>query len=291
MGRLPTHFRWQRAAVTALAVTAGLAGPAAAGALGTGLAGDRPHVLGTLRPGESRQIEPSLAPLFASVPVRIAIAPDSDPLELQRLSLWLAPLQPSLQVERSCVGACALFILFSAKELEIAPQTVIAFGGMSEVAARLDQQLQAGDLFDPGSEQSQASRQRFVQAWSEQMEQARELQQARSRHDRLPAAAQRFIGELMGGWRVEQLLFSHRFFESKLAAAPGRCLWWIPDAQGLRQLGLPAPDTYKPASRATAARLLHAPEHLIYTGPLPGQVSPRCEAPAGAAEPLLELRP
>lgn len=291
MGRMPTYLRWPLVAVAALAAAACLVGPAAAGALGTGLVGDRPHVLGTLRPGEIRQIEPPLATLFASTPVRVAIAPDSDPLELQRLAAWLAPLQPSLRMEQACVGACALFLLFTARELEIAPETVIAFGGMSEVAARLDQQLQAGDLFDPDSEHSQASRQRFVQAWSEQMEQARALQQARASHARLPAAAQRFMDELMNGWRIEQLLFSHRFFESKLASAPGRCLWWMPDAEGLRQLGLSAPNTYKPASRAAAARLLHAPEHLIYTGPLPGQVLPRCEAPAGAAEPLLELRP
>lgn len=240
-----------------------------------------PTIWGWVRAGEAEEVRRDFAKGF-SKPLSVKIDPRSDPFELMQIGLWLRDQDVRLEFRESCVASCAKFILLSGKAMRITPGTTIAFGGMAwhEVFATALAQIDAGELFDLNDERSRASRDRFLEKARAGAKNIREL---RATFERLNTPHSDFISSLSGALKVRQMSFSDDQFNMNWSAPNGRCLWWIPDAEGLRQLGIDAPE-YRPVSRAAAAKLLKAPEWLIHVGPVPdAAVVPQlCPVPEGA---------
>lgn len=265
-----------------------LSGPQArAATIGTGPFDFSPHIIGRVAKGEADEVSRDFAAGLTK-PLSIDIHPLSDPPEVLKIGLWLQQQRLAVQLKGSCVGACARSILLSGRVQRIKPGAVIAFGGMTEVPARIKDQMDAGEFFIDGDERSQASRERFLQSFQPLIDQSMASRGLLARQVPLPAQAQAFIDRTTGDWRVHRVSFAGA--EGNFSLTPGQhqCLWWVPDAEGLRQLGLDVPG-YRPASRAEAAKLLKVPEGVIYVGPalaaLPEQ--PLCEGAQNFSFPLL----
>lgn len=260
---------------------------AEAALIGQGPFGYAPHIIGLVVPGEADEVSRDFAGGMKA-PLDIDIRPLSHPLEVAKIGLWLQARRPALRLMRSCVGTCARAILPSGVVKKIKPGTVIAFGGMAEMPARIKDEVDAGKFFTADDERSQASRERFLQSFERPIAQAVELRALLAQQVPLPAQAQAFIDNLTGNWRVQRVSFADGEGAFGLEPNKHRCLWWVPDAEGLRQLGLDVP-SYRPASRAEAAKLLKVPEGLIYIGPaletLPEQ--PLCPGQANVNFPQL----
>jgi len=215
-------------------------------------------------------------------PLTVSIRPASDPVEVAKIGLWLQQRRPVLQVRGDCVGSCAKSILLSGDTLTITPGSVIAFGGMAEVGMRMKEQIDAGDIFSD-EERSQASRDHFLKVFKPWIDRGFAVREQHARQAAVPDAVLRFIDAATGGWRVDRVSFSGEDFSFNLKPVRHGCMWWVPDAVGLKQLGLDVPG-YRPARLADAAKLLDVPQHLIYIGPtlevLPEQ--PLCTVPPGS---------
>jgi hypothetical protein len=277
-----------RARLTAAGLALLLVMPGArAAAIGTGPFGFSPHILGRVVSGEADEVARDFAAGLKK-PLSVDVDPLSDPLEVARIGLWLHRQRPAVQLKGSCVGVCARAILLSGAVQRIRPGTVIALGGMAEFGLTMKQQLDAGELFIEGDERSQASRQRFMAAFEPAIEQGHQLRALAGQLPQPSQAVQGFVAALTQSWRVQDLSFTDERFEMRFMHPRHACLWWVPDAQGLRQLGLDLPD-YQPVSAAQAARLLKVPPSFVYVGPalpsLPEQ--PLCAVRAGFTLPLL----
>lgn len=221
-----------------------------------------PKIIGLVERGDAAEVASDFAKPLTR-PLAVSIDPKSDPLELMKIGQWMREHQPELELRDSCVGACAKSILMSGKVRHIKPGTVIAFGGMTELMARRKDQIDAGDLFIQGDELSEASRDRFLQ----QHEAAISTSLAvRAMQAPVPPQAKAFMDATVGSWKTVRQTFGVESRFIIATAGKHRCLWWVPDAEGLKQLGLDVPD-YQPASRADAAQLLKLPEAYIYVGP------------------------
>lgn len=258
-----------------------------AAAIGTGPLDLSPHILGRVVKGEAEEVSRDFAAPLKK-PLSIDIHPMSDPVEVIKIGLWLQAQRPAVQLKGSCVGACARAILLSGTVRRIKSGTVIALGGMAEFPAMVQAQMDAGELFIEGDERSQASRQRFIRGFQPAVERAQQLRALAEQLPQPPQAAQAFATELTQQWRVLHLSFTDERYDMQFAKPRHACLWWVPDAQGLRQLGLDLPD-YQPVSRAEAAMHLKVPEAFVYVGPalsnLPDE--PLCPVKAGFNLPLL----
>lgn len=223
-----------------------------------------PHITGQVGPGEFEEVVKNLSGHFDK-PLSLKVAPDSNPEELLRIGLWLREQGPELHIRGSCIGACALFILDSGRSLRVAPGTVLAFSTFWEWPAVMKEQLDRGELF-ASEEAAIQSRERFVRqisprTWS--LTQAR--RQARLTQTRWPAWVLQFVDALTGQ-KVARLSFDEERFEINFEPRKHNCRWWIPGAEGLRQLGLSV-ERYTPPSVAEAARFLKVAEGSIYIGP------------------------
>lgn len=258
-----------------------------AAAIGTGLFGASPHIFGRIAKGEAEEVRLDFAAALKK-PLKIDIHPLSDPVEVAAIGAWLHEGRPAAQLQGSCVGSCARTVLLSGAVQHIAPGTVIALGGMAEFPARVQDQVDAGELFIADDARSQASRERFLQHFQPSITQAAKLRGLLAQQAQAPTEALAFATTLTQGWRVRHLSFTNDRFDMDFAVPVHPCLWWVPDAAGLRQLGL-AVAGYEPVSRAVAARLLKVPEGLIYVGPalpeLPAQ--PVCEGVRDFSVPVL----
>lgn len=267
----------QLATLVVLAVGS-MAGQAQAAAIGTGLFGKSPHILGKVVVGESDEVKRDFAEGLKG-PLKIRIDPGSHSVELMRIGMWLREQEAALKIEKACVAACAKFILLAGKPASIEPGTVIAFGGVSmfEILATLKEQIDAGELFDPNDERTRASRDGFLEKARKGLAPALEL---RAAFRQLNPPHHDFISTITTRWKVTELSFSDQHFNMRFAPPSGSCLWWVPDETGLQQLGLKVPN-YKPAPLAEAAKLLKVAESLIYVGavPEPGTPPPTCKAP------------
>jgi len=174
--------------------------------------------------------------------------------------------RPALRLKGSCVGSCARALLMSGAPLQIEPGTVIAFGGLSGVGAVLKEQIDTGSLFI-ADERSQASRERLLASYKDKMDKSLALRELQEQLAPLPADSASFIAAAVGGWRVDGVSFMGDNFHFRIRLGRQRCLWWLPDAEGLKQLGLDIAG-YQPVSRAEAAKLLDVAEQLIYAGPM-----------------------
>lgn len=237
---------------------------AGAASIGSGPLGIAPHIAGLIRPGDADEVATDFSgPL--KYPLSIKIDPLSHPLELMKIGLWLQQRRPAVQLRESCVGSCARSILLSTGPLTIKPGTVIAFGGMTDMAARIKDQIEAGELFT-ADDRSQASRERLLEQFKTNIGQSLELRELLARQVQPPADARAFIDAVTGGWRVSSIVFTAEQASFSLEAGRHHCMWWVPDAQGLRQLGLDVPG-YRPVSASEAARLLKVPERFVHVGP------------------------
>lgn len=272
--------------------TAGLAllllgANAHAAAIGTGPFDFSPHIIGLVAKGEADEVSRDFAQGLKK-PLSVDIHPQSDPLEVVKIGLWLQERRPVVQLKGSCVGVCARSILLSGAVQRIKAGTVIALGGMSEFPATVKAQVDAGELFIGGDDRSQASRERLLEAFQPAIARAQQLRALADGQLQPPQVARAFAAALTQRWRVASIGFTEERFNMQFETPRHACLWWVPDAQGLRQLGLDVPD-YQPASPAQAARLLKVPEAFIYVGPalaaLPAQ--PLCEGTKDFSFPLL----
>jgi hypothetical protein len=255
--------KWSRLALVGGFALCSLA--AGAASFGKGLFGLAPSLIGPVEPGEAKEVAAEFAEL-PERPITMYIFPRSDPLEVTRLGLWVQDKRPALRLKGSCVGSCARALLTSGAPLQIESGTVIAFGGMGGLGAALKDQLDAGDLFND-DERSQASRARFLLKFKPLIEQSVASRELQAQLTPLPETARAFLDAVAGGWRIVDVSFSDDDFRFGLKSGNHRCLWWLPDAEGLRRLGLDV-SGYQPSSRADAAKLLKVSEQFIYAGPL-----------------------
>lgn len=280
-----------RAAVLAgwvAVVGAALAPLAQAANIGTGISNTYPHITGIVKAGEADEVAQTfVAPL--KKPLTLRIQPFSDAHEVARIGRWMQERRPALLIKDACVASCARAMLLSGGAISIAPGAVIAFGGMGDFGAAMKDQLDAGELFTDDA-RSQASRERFLLKFKTLIDYSTTSRELQAQLAPLPEPVRVFIDMVTGGWRIANLSFSDDSFSFGLKSSRHRCLWWLPDAEGLRQLGLTV-SGYRPASRAEAAKLLKVPEEFIYAGPLletlPEQ--PLCSAAPGNTN--LPMRP
>ncbi|MFG6489732.1 hypothetical protein ACG04R_23850 [Roseateles sp. BYS78W] len=260
-----------------------LAPMAQAAFIGTGPFNAAPHIIGVVKPGEADEVARTFTATL-KLPLALSLSPLSDARELARIGLWMQPRRPELKLSRSCVASCARSLLMSGGPLRIEPGTVIAFGGMGNTFATVKDQVDAGELFSD-DERSQASRERFLATFKVRIEQSLALRELQSQLAPLPDRVRSFLEAAVGGWRITNLSFNEDSFRFGLEGGPQRCLWWLPDAEGLRQLGVDAPG-YRPASRADTARMLQVPEQFIYAGPLLDTLpeQPLCSPPPGGTD-------
>ncbi len=253
---------------------------AQAAAIGTGPFGIAPLIAGIVRPGEAEEVRADLAESLKK-PITVDIDPRSHPIEVMKIGLWMRERQPALMLKGSCVGSCALSILLAGKLQGIKPGTVIAFGGTTALPARIKDQIDAGEFFSDDDDRSRRSRASFLKSFETPIRQSLELRELLAQQVPLPAPVRSFIDTLTQ-WRVERLFFIDDQATFSLASVRHACQWWVPDTQGLRQLGLDVPG-YQPVDRTRAAKLLKVPEGFIYIGPaldaLPEQ--PLCEGMKG----------
>lgn len=279
-----------------IARVAGMLGLALAGWAGTGVQAasigtifGTPHISGSIRPGEFEEAKRDLSGHFDK-PLGLKVDADSDPLEVMRIGLWLREQQPAVRLRGSCVGACAWFMLDSGRSLEIAKGTLIAFSVLPEMWADVRDQVDRGEI-SIDDERSRASTQSFIgklpdSFWSS----SKEVREQRRAQARAPAWIQRFV-ETTTALTIRQLRQSDNDWGLTMGGSPHRCLWWIPDAEGLRQLGI-EPGRYAPPDLESAAKALKAPVSTIYVGPalreLPEQ--PLCSNGMRGSGPNRELK-
>ena len=197
-------------------------------------------------------------------PLLINLPFDSDKGEMLRLSEWLTSQRPILDIDEQCAGPCAWLILNSGRALNIRAGSPVVFDTIDFMFVRLRERIESGDLFADASITA-ASRERFLARWKQALDTSQAMMASAQR--RWPAAAFDFIKALPGRIGQDQLSFDEQNFNYSLRAEPGHCLYWVPDAEGLRQLGLEVPH-YQPVSRAAAAKLLKTAEKAIYVGPI-----------------------
>lgn len=235
-----------------------------AASIGTGPFGQLPHIMGVIQAGDAEEVARDFAEPLTR-PLTVDIAPQSHPQELMKIGLWLRERQPALALRGSCVGACAKSILMSGKVTRIEPGTLVAFGGMTETMARRKDQIDAGDLFIQGNAVSEASRDRFLQQHAAAINNSLAVRALAAQQVPLPPRVKAFLQATTESWKTVTQRFGadSRF---TIRASKHQCMWWVPDAEGLKQLGLDVPD-YRPVSAAEAAELLKLPEAFVYVGP------------------------
>lgn len=253
-----------RLAAAGLAISASLcATPAWTAAIGTTFG--RPHILGIVASGEFEEAKTDLTGHFDH-PLSLKIDPRSHPHEVMRIGLWLREQRPTLKLKGSCTGACAWFMLDSGHLLSIDPGTVIAFSVFPETWAQVRMQLDRGDI-SIDDKRSRASGDDFIaripaSVW----DQSQALRAARVQQAHAPVWVQQFV-EAVTQPVLRDLVHDETDFKVGLKLSPQNCLWWVPDAEGLRQLGVSAPASYQPVTAAEAGKVLDIDPRVIYVGP------------------------
>ncbi|MFG6412592.1 hypothetical protein ACG02S_01630 [Roseateles sp. DC23W] len=237
---------------------------AQAASIGPGPFGLAPHIAGTVTLGDAAKVAAEFATPLRR-PLSVSIDPRSHPLELMKIGLWMRERQPELELRGSCVGACAKSLLMSGRVKRIGAGTVIAFGGMTEMMARRKDQIDAGELFLQGDELGEASRASYLRQHEAAIESSLAVRALATQQLPLPPVAKTFVEVAIEGWKTRRMSFGvdSRYI---VAAERHRCMWWVQDAAGLKQLGLDVPD-YQPVSAAEAAELLKLSANYIYVGP------------------------
>jgi hypothetical protein len=250
-----------------LTVLAGpVAGPAQAAAIGR-FGG--PWVGGKLREGDFDQLQREWADERFERPLRLRIGVDSgDGLQVARLGRWLQDRRPVIKLERDCVHVCARDLLPAGRALLADRGVLIAFSSMDAWPLVLKRAVDTGQLFVDDGGAGQAMRDRFIAGMRVYWEQAAAIQSLRAEGAGPPAPALAFLDRLTRPGGVVGTTFGTLDFKFEMKHSELGCMAWVPDAQGLRQLGLDLPGYTRP-SLAEAAKRLNLPPGRIYTGPLP----------------------
>lgn len=217
---------------------------------------------GTVRPGDAKWLDRHFSDAIAKG-VTIKIAPDSDAFETMRIGLWLKERRPALELKASCIGPCASFVLTSGSKVRVDPGVLIALNVRPEWEAWAFGRVREGDLFID-QEMSQLSRARLLERFKLKAQSSGLMRDAADQL--MPASATKFLRDLTLPDSLDHVSFDEHSYDFKLQMRVGRCFWWVPDAQGLKQLGVEATG-YQPVDRAQAAKQLGIDQRLIYAGP------------------------
>jgi hypothetical protein len=237
---------------------------AQAAAVGTMFGG--PYIYGAIRPGDYEKVQSDFAKGF-SKPLDIKVDTDSHPFETMRIGLWLADKRPPLRVLRQCVGPCASFLLMAASSARIEKGALIAFNVRPEWEAWAFGRIREDgkELFIE-QEMSQLSRARLLDRFKTRAKTSGLMRDAADQL--MPAPAIQFLRALTLPVQLNQVAFDEERYDFKLSLKVGQCLWWVPDAQGLAQLGVQVSDSYSPVDRDRAAKQLGVSPALVYIGPM-----------------------
>lgn len=247
----------------------GLWGGVQAAAIGTGLFDASPHILGKVRAGEFEEVQRDFAKGFGGKPLSVRLDVQSDQLEVARIGLWLKARQPEIRLRGGiCTFSCSFHVLPGAGRLHVDPGTVIALTLLDEWPLLLKDRIDAGDLF-VDNDDGRASRERLLQRFASTFEGAERLRALR-RDSALPAAAMAFVDRLTRVRKFDKLNFAEKDMEVSFSST---CMYWVPDQEGLKQLGLDVPG-YQPPPKAEIAKALHVPEHFFYLGPMLSEETP-----------------
>lgn len=228
-----------------------------------------PYVGGKMREGDFEQVQREWADERFERPLRLRIGTDSgDGLQVARLGRWLQERRPVIKVEKDCVTACARDLLPAGRALLAERGVLIAFSSADAWPLVLKQALDAGQLFVDDGGAGQAMKDRFVAQMQGQWEQADAIQALRAEGAGPPAPALAFLDRLTRPSAVDSVVFNRQNFQFTMKHSELGCMAWVPDAQGLKQLGLDLPG-YTPPSRAEAAKRLNLPPERLYLGPMP----------------------
>lgn len=242
--------------------------PCAAGAAAIGRFGG-PYVGGALRAGDADQVQREWAEQRFEKPVRLRIGEDSgDGLEVARLGQWLRERRPVVQLERDCLRACARDLLTAGRAWLADKDVLIAFSSMEDWPLVLKQALDDGQLFSDDGGLGSDVKASFVAKYQPLWERAQAIQALRDGAPGLPAAAQRFLDQLTRPTGTSRVTFSGGQGTFEMTHSALGCLAWVPDAQGLKQLGVDLPG-YQPPALAEAAKRLKLPAERIYVGAMP----------------------
>ncbi|MBV8603257.1 MAG: hypothetical protein JO224_01100 [Pelomonas sp.] len=243
---------------------AGLAGPAAAAQIRAGFLMGESQIFGRFDADDMKDLRKTF-PQGLDRPLLLDVDPlHSAPDALLALGAWLRAQRAILDVYKACVGDCAWLLANSGRAIGVRRDAVIAFDTANRFALidALRDKIEAGELF---ADASAASRERFMARYKPLLDMAAAFG-ARTR-ETWPAPMLAFVAALRGPLTEPRLAFTDTDFSATLQGSPGRCLWWVPDAEGLRQIGLEVPG-YVPPPLDRLAKLLDAPAAQIYVGPL-----------------------
>ena len=170
----------------------------------------------------------------------------------------------------------AWLVLNSGRAVNIRAGSAIVFDTTEFLYLRLHERIESGDLFADAAATA-ASRERFLARWTPAFKVSKALMA--TAQQRWPAAVFDFVKALPGRVDQDRLSFDDHNFSYALSGEPGHCLYWVPDAEGLRQAGLDVPN-YQPVTRAAVAKLLKVREGVIYVGPIVSPMPPQGLCPA-----------
>lgn len=242
--------------------------PCAASAAAIGRLGG-PYIGGALRAGDADQVHREWAQERFEKPVRLRVGEDSgDGMEVARLGQWLRERRPVVQLERDCVRACARDLLMAGRAWSADSGVLIAFSSMEDWLLVLKQAVDGGQLFADDGGLGAEVKSRFVAQYRPLWERAQAIKDLRDRAPGLPDAAQRFLDQLTRPTGTDQLMFSGGEGTFQMKHSVLGCMAWVPDVQGLRQLGVDLP-SYQPLPLAEAAKRLKLPAERIYIGAMP----------------------
>lgn len=244
---------------------AGLPGPVRAAAVSEGILGAESRITGRFVMDDMDAVRKKF-PQGPDRPLMLDIDAKSFLPAVVQLSEWLQAQRPVLDLEKPCIGLCAWLLSGTGRAINLRRGAVVAFDTTNELMIfdALRARIDAGEVFSDAS-LSEASRQHFL----ERSRVFREAADAfRKRTQQIwPAAMQSFVQALSGPLTQARLVINDEGFSAQLQGTPARCLWWVPDAQGLRQIGLEVPH-YQPPAADALAKLLGVPADRIYVGPI-----------------------
>ncbi|XHS79208.1 hypothetical protein ACFJGW_04345 [Burkholderiaceae bacterium UC74_6] len=226
----------------------------------------RSYINGQIRPGDFEKAEKEFAQ-GTSPTLIVKVASDSVPFETMRIGLLLREHKPALSIERDCVGPCASFILTSGSKVHVDQGRLIALNVRPEWEAwAFDRIRDGGEELFIDQEMSQLSRARLLDRFKIKAKSSGLMRDAADQLMRAPAA--KFLRDLTLPVGLDRVAFDEERYDFNLSLKTGQCLWWVPDAQGLAQLGIQVTDDYRPVDRVRAAKQLEVSPALVYVGPM-----------------------
>ena len=249
----------------AAVVLAGWMGCAASAVITEGVLSGESRISGRFGPGDMSTVLKKFSQGLDR-PLLLGVDAGSAPVAVMQLADWLRAQRPLLDVDDACTGSCAWLLVSTGRGLDVRRGAFIAFDTASalQLFEVVRQRIEAGELFTDASA-SAASRQRlqdkvkaiFADAHAYDL-QVRKL---------WPAPMLAFVEALRGPLNKPELVFDDERVNIAFDGDRPRCLWWVPDAQGLRQIGLDLPG-FQPPPRERLAKQLNVNAAQIYVGPM-----------------------